>query len=80
MQQLNTVGGSTDHHRHLIVEHGLQLSHAVSQLQVKRSQISVQAPIITGKKILLAVLIQYVYSDVILNVNCIIGVYQEYHD
>ncbi|XP_017329236.1 uncharacterized protein ccdc142 isoform X3 [Ictalurus punctatus] len=33
VQQLNTVGGSTDHHRHLIVEHGLQLSHAVSQLQ-----------------------------------------------
>ncbi|MCJ8733867.1 hypothetical protein PDJAM_G00228600 [Pangasius djambal] len=32
VQQLNAVVGSTDHH-HLIMEHGLQLSHAVSQLQ-----------------------------------------------
>ncbi|XP_060783445.1 uncharacterized protein ccdc142 isoform X3 [Neoarius graeffei] len=35
VQQLNPVLGSTDHHdqQHLIMEYGLQLSHALSQLQ-----------------------------------------------
>ncbi|KAM9470326.1 uncharacterized protein ccdc142 isoform 2-T2 [Clarias gariepinus] len=33
VQQLDTVVGNSDHHSHLIMEPGPQLSHAVSQLQ-----------------------------------------------